>query len=210
MCQSSSGRSTRKNPGRRRRPERPWRCSSRCSRISRCTRLRLTGLAELAAGERGDHPGAVGRVLPRDPEHRLVGARQRPPLTLRRALRAPVDRLAADPRDAGDERGGAALRDELAGPGDAHAHSQPRKSSPATSTSIVLRPSARSSWRDLAAQLVGLGALGLARSAARRRRPGTARATCAASRRSRARGTAPPSSSGRAATRARARSSAAP
>jgi hypothetical protein len=36
------------------------------------------------------------------------------------------------------------LRDELAGTGDAHAHFHPRKSSPATSTFIVLRPNARS------------------------------------------------------------------
>ena len=50
-----------------------------------------------ATGQRGDHPGAVGRVLARDAEDRLLGARQRPPLALRRPLRAAVDRLAADP-----------------------------------------------------------------------------------------------------------------
>lgn len=66
------------------------------------------------------------------------------------AARAPVERLTADPRDPSDQRRRTALRDQLAGPGKALAHSQPRKSSPATSTSIVLRPNARSSrliWR---------------------------------------------------------------
>ena len=42
-----------------------------------------------------------------------------------------LDRLAADCGHAGDQGGGAALRDEFARSGDAHAHSQPRKSSPA-------------------------------------------------------------------------------
>src|SRR3954453_14825918 len=53
-------------------------------------------------------------------------------------------------RDAGDDGRRAALGDQFAGPGDAQPHSQPRKSSPAISTSIVLRPNARSSrltWR---------------------------------------------------------------
>src|SRR3954470_21844207 len=106
--------------------------------------------AQLPAGERGDHAGAVGRVLARNVEHDPIDRVQRPALTGRRALGAPVDRLAADPGDAGNDGRWAALRDELAGPGDAHAHSQPRKSSPATSTSSVLRPNARSSrpiWR---------------------------------------------------------------
>ena len=43
-CQSWSGRSTRKNPGRRRRPSLRRRCSRSCSRISRCTR-EITGWA---------------------------------------------------------------------------------------------------------------------------------------------------------------------
>ena len=109
--------------------------------------LAIHGKAEISAGERGDHPSAVGRVLPRDPEDRLIGARQRTPLAPRWPGRPTVDRLTADPRDPSDHRGGAALRDQLAGPGDALSHSQPRKSSPATSTSSVLRPNARSSWR---------------------------------------------------------------
>jgi hypothetical protein len=83
-------------------------------------------------------------------------------VALRRPGRAPVDRLPADPRHFGDDGGRAALRDELAGMGDALSHSRPRKSSPAISTSIVLRPSARSRRGDLAAQLVGFGALALA------------------------------------------------
>jgi hypothetical protein len=101
--------------------------------------------AEITAGERRDHPGAVGRVGARDRQHDPIDAIQRAPLTGRRPLRAAVDRLAADPGHASDDRGGTALRDELAGPGDALSHSQPRKSSPAISTSIVLRPNARSS-----------------------------------------------------------------
>jgi hypothetical protein len=43
MCHNASGRLTRKNPGRRRRsPDREG-CSSRWARMTRCTRLRLTG-----------------------------------------------------------------------------------------------------------------------------------------------------------------------
>jgi hypothetical protein len=106
--------------------------------------------AELAAGQSGDHPRAVGRVRARDRQHDPVGAIQRAPLTGRRALRAPIDRLPADPRDPGNHRRGSSSRDQLAGPGHAHPHSHPRKSSPAISTSIVLRPNARSSrdtWR---------------------------------------------------------------
>jgi hypothetical protein len=43
MCLSWSGRSTRKWPGRRRRPEGLWRCSRRSERITRWARLRETG-----------------------------------------------------------------------------------------------------------------------------------------------------------------------
>src|ERR687893_675533 len=60
------------------------------------------------------------------------------------------DRLTRNSRDTGNHGRWAALRDELAGTGDAHAHFHPRKSSPATSTFIVLRPNARSKqpiWR---------------------------------------------------------------
>jgi hypothetical protein len=83
-------------------------------------------------------------MRPRDGQHNAIDRIQRSALTGRGSLRASIDRLAADPRDAGDNRGRTALRDELAGPGDTHPHSQPRKSSPAISTSMVLRPSARS------------------------------------------------------------------
>ena len=107
--------------------------------------LAIHRAARLSSREGGDHPGAVRRVRARGLQHDAVGRVQRPPLPRRRPARAPVDRLAADPRDAGDQRRASAVRDQLAGPGDAHAHSQPRKSSPAISTSIVLRPKARSS-----------------------------------------------------------------
>jgi hypothetical protein len=106
--------------------------------------LAVDPIAELAAGERGDHPGLVARVGARDRQHQPIDPVQRPALTRRWALRPAVDRLPADPRHASDDRGGTALRDELAGPGHALSHSQPRKSSPAISTSIVFPPSARS------------------------------------------------------------------
>ena len=125
MCQSWSGRSTRKKPGRRRRPSGLWRCSSRCSRISRWTRLRLTGWPRSREASAATIRVPSVGLLPGDADDRLLRARQRPPVALRRPCRAPVDRLAADPGHAGDQRGRAALRDEFAGPGDALSHSQP-------------------------------------------------------------------------------------
>jgi hypothetical protein len=98
-------------------------------------------------GDRGDHPRAVGGVLvlARDGQHDAVQLVQRAALSARRAPRTAVDRLAADARHAGYDRDGAALRDESAGSATRTLNSQPRKSSPAISTSIVLRPNARSS-----------------------------------------------------------------
>jgi hypothetical protein len=87
--------------------------------------LPVDSAAELAAGQGGDHPGPVRRVRARDRQHYLVDRGQPASLTGRWALRAPVDRLAADLRNAGDDGRGAALRDQFAGPGDAHPHSQP-------------------------------------------------------------------------------------
>jgi hypothetical protein len=107
--------------------------------------LAIDRAAKLAAGQGRDHARAVGRVGARDRQHDPIDPIQPASLTGRSASRAPVDRLAADPRDPSDHRGGPSLGDEFAGPGDAQPHSQPRKSSPAISTSIVLRPSARSS-----------------------------------------------------------------
>src|SRR3954453_11466578 len=50
-----------------------------------------------AAGQGGDHPGAVGRVRARDIQDDLLDGVQAAPLAGRRALRAPVERLTADP-----------------------------------------------------------------------------------------------------------------
>jgi hypothetical protein len=91
--------------------------------------------------DRGDHPCAVGRVLvlARDGQDDPVKRIQRPPLPVRRATRVPIGCLTADPGHARDDGGGTALRDQLAGSGDAHAYSQPRKSSPATSSCAPTR-----------------------------------------------------------------------
>jgi hypothetical protein len=60
-CHSSSGRVTRKpGPGLVDRDG----CSNRWVRIARCTRLQLTGPAELATSQRRHHAGAVGRTWP--------------------------------------------------------------------------------------------------------------------------------------------------
>jgi hypothetical protein len=88
--------------------------------------LAIDRCAELAARQRGDHPRPVGRVGARDLKHHLVDAIAPTRLTGRRTLRAPVERLAADSRHAGHDGRGTALRDQLAGPGGALSHSQPR------------------------------------------------------------------------------------
>ena len=102
--------------------------------------LAVDASAEVTAGEPRDHPGAVGRVRARDAKDDSVDRVEPAALPLRQALRDAVDGLTADTRDPRDQRRRAALGDELAGPGDALAHSQPRKSSPATSTSISCGP----------------------------------------------------------------------
>ncbi len=69
---------------------------------------------------------------------------------LRRPGPTAIDRLSADAGHARHHRRRPAGSHQFAGPGDALSHSQSRESSPATSTSIVLRPNARSrrpTWR---------------------------------------------------------------
>ena len=72
-----------------------------------------------------------------------------------------MDRLAADPRDAGDDGHGAALRDQLTRPGNAHAHSQPAKEFPRDLHLQRLAPQRPLELAHPTTQLVGLGALGL-------------------------------------------------
>ncbi len=72
-----------------------------------------------------------------------------------------MDRLAADPRDAGDDGHGAALRDQLTRPGNAHAHSQPAKEFPRDLHLQRLAPQRPLELAHLPAQLVGLGAFDL-------------------------------------------------
>ena len=128
------------------------------------------GAGELARGERRDHPRPIGRILACDAEHHPVGQIKRPALPARRALGPPVDRLAADPRDTCDNCGRAALRDQLAGPGDALSHSQPRKSIPRDLDLHRLAAKRALEPSDLAAQLVGFGALALTLQPLRARR----------------------------------------
>lgn len=111
------------------------------------TALAIDRPARAPGSDRGDHPRSVGGVLvlTRHRQNDAVQLIQRAPVPARRATWAAVVGLAADPRDPGDQRDRTALRDQFAGSGDAQTHSQPRESSPATSTSIVLRPNARSS-----------------------------------------------------------------
>ena len=102
--------------------------------------------AELAADEGADHPVAVGLVGLRELNDRFLDRIGRRP-TLRHAprLRRPVERLPAHLQDARHRREGIALGDQQAGPGDAHAYSQPAKAFPAISSSYVFLPSVRSS-----------------------------------------------------------------
>jgi hypothetical protein len=112
----------------------------------------LTALAidrppRAALRDRGNRPRAIGGVpvLARNRHDDAVERVSPTPLPARRSTRATVKGLAADARNTGDDRGGAASRDQFARLGDALAHSQRRKRSPAICTSIVLRPNARSS-----------------------------------------------------------------
>jgi hypothetical protein len=91
---------------------------------------------ELAARERPDHPVAVGRVLSRHLDDRgRRPLRRRAALGRRPRLWGAVEGLPADAGDARHTRQGIALGDQHAGPGDAHAHSQPADSFPAISSS---------------------------------------------------------------------------
>ena len=117
---------------------------------------RVAGISRQAIYRRPKRPPA-GQRRPLDQVDRVVlaVARSNPTDGTRmvaalagRALGGPVNRKRVQRlmrEHALLQRRRTASRDQLAGPGDALAHSQPRKSSPATSTSIVLRPSARSS-----------------------------------------------------------------
>jgi len=92
--------------------------------------------ADLSGRERGDHPGAVGRVLARDRDDRLIDrTRDRPRARVGPASWGAVDRLAGDPHHTRHHRGLSPPGDQLAGPGDALSHSQPRNASPAISNS---------------------------------------------------------------------------
>jgi hypothetical protein len=137
-CQSWSGRSTRKKPGRRPARLAPTALDQPALAHHAQDALAVDRPAELADSERRDHPVAVGLVLLGDVDDRgfhLIGTRSRASRCGRRPPRDTVDRLAADLGDARHDRGRMALRDELAGPGDALPHSQSRKSFPATSSS---------------------------------------------------------------------------
>jgi len=91
---------------------------------------------QLATGQCGDHPGAVGRVGLGDLDNRLVvGADGTGPSYGWSTLRTPIQRLAGDPSDARHYRWPVAGGNHSAGSGDAHAGSQSRESSPATSSS---------------------------------------------------------------------------
>jgi hypothetical protein len=85
---------------------------------------------------RRDHSIAVGRMRERFlDDHALDRPAGRSALRRAPRRRPAVDRLAGDVCRARHDRRPMASGDELAGPGDALSHSQPRKSSPATSSS---------------------------------------------------------------------------
>jgi hypothetical protein len=91
---------------------------------------------QLAPHERGHQPIAVGLVVGRDLDDRLLDRiERRPSLRHRPRRRHSVERLPADLHHPRHRRGGEAARDQLARPGDALAHSQPRNASPAISSS---------------------------------------------------------------------------
>ena len=95
--------------------------------------MRVTRSRELV--DAGYMPAAVARVAKISRQAIYRTPKTRPPGRGRPALRDAIDRLAADLRHARHRRGRVALGDQLAGPGDAHAYSQSRKSFPAISNS---------------------------------------------------------------------------
>ena len=139
-------------------------CSSRVLAHQPLAALAVDRPPELAGGDRGDHPRAVGRrVVARatasTTRSTLV---QRPALPARRAPRAPVDRLAADPRDARDHARRGGLARPVRGTG-RRARSLPAPQEfPRDLHLHRLAPQRPLELGDLAAQLVGLGALRLA------------------------------------------------
>ena len=139
---------------------------------------------------------------PRSVTGRRCGGRSR--------CRRSVDRLPADLQHTRHAADGEARGDELARPGDALAHSQPRNASPAISKLVGL-----AAQRPLELATLRRSSFSPLRSSLPASASGRPRAACRASRsrasrRSRARGR-PPSPSGRRAARpARSRSSAAP
>jgi hypothetical protein len=82
---------------------------------------------QLAAGQRGHHPRAIGRVVLRGRNDRPADrAKDRPRALITAAFRRQVDRLAGDLHHARHRRDLAATGNKDARPGDALAHSQPR------------------------------------------------------------------------------------
>ncbi len=120
------GGATRKKPGRRRRSRPRTGCSSRCSRMTRWTRLRFTALAELpglaiAATIRVPSVGfarATSTIAGVDPGAASEAGLRRTP------CRGAVDRLAADAGHPGHDGRAVSVGDQLAGPG-RHAPSLP-------------------------------------------------------------------------------------
>ena len=137
-CHSCPGRSTLKNPGRRRRGSCVRRWISLRSRITRSTRLRLIARPSLRVDPGGHDPVAVGRVLLGDLDDRgldLVDRRPRASRGRRSLGRDAVDRLPADLQDARQRRRAVPLGDELTGVGDALGHSHVRNPFPRISSS---------------------------------------------------------------------------
>jgi len=119
--------------------------------------------AQIARGERGDHPGPVGRVLPRDRKDPDVDPVKWPALPGRWPGGTAVDGLPADAGDARHDRGRATGSNQLAQTG-RRAQSLPAPQEfPRTLQLQRLLAQRPLEPGDLAAQLIGLGALGLAR-----------------------------------------------
>jgi hypothetical protein len=92
--------------------------------------------AELAACERSDHPRSVGRIGTSNINDQAVDRiNERPPRRCRPSLRRAVEPAAVDLQHTRHHRRPSALGDQLAGPGGARPHSQPRNASPAISSS---------------------------------------------------------------------------
>ena len=92
--------------------------------------------AELAARQRRHHPGAVGQVRTRDIDDQTVDRIDDSTTRLCRSpLRRPIEAASVDLQHARDHRRPSALGDQLAEPGGACPHSQPRNASPAISSS---------------------------------------------------------------------------